>query len=134
MALDVRALAAQGMTLAKSLVPDAFETVTVRLNPTFTTGISADTSSAVWGTEATGIKALRYDDETERKDAAPESILKSFLVDVQDLPDDLTSDLSQAGEIEDASEVIWEVYRSEWDPSKSVATFFTRRGKTAPSK
>lgn len=130
MALDLQELARITFALAKDLAAQAFEPVTVRINPTIVTDISADTETTTWEHEVSVEKALRFDEIDEKVGSLPEFRLKNFLVDVQDLPSGLAlGKINQNAELQDSDGVIWEVYQAEVDPTGSAATFFTRRGK-----
>lgn len=129
MALDIKALARTAFLLAKDLGAQAFETVTARINPTTSTDFSSDVESTTWEHEISDLSALRFDEGSERDDLPVEANLKNFLIDVQDLPAGLAlAKLDQNGEIEDADGVIWEIYKTEVDPTGSALTFYARRG------
>jgi hypothetical protein len=129
MAIDVRALAAQAFKLAKSLTPQAFEAVTVRINPSTEVNHSADSEVTTWEHEIAVSQALRYEATSEREDLPIEATLKNFLVDMTDLPTGLAlSKVDQNSELQDAENVIWEVFKAETDPTGSIAIFSGRRG------
>jgi len=129
MGLDIQALARTAFTLAKDLGAQAFEPVTIRINPSTSVNLSTDAETTTWEHEIAGVSVLRFDEVSERNDLPIETDLKNFLADVQDLPSGLAvAKIDQNAVIEDADSVIWEVYRAEIDPTGSAATFFTRRG------
>jgi hypothetical protein len=130
MALDLQSLAQTAFTLAKDLAGQAFEPITLRINPTVSISIADDLESTTWEHEVSVAKALRFDESDERISSLPEFRLKNFLVDISDLPDGLALDkINQNSEIVTADGVAWEVYQADVDPTGSAATFFTRRGR-----
>ena len=134
MALDIKALAANAFVLAKDLAAQAFEPITVRLNPTTSVAIAADVETTTWEHEIAVTKALRFDESDEKVAALPKSRLKNFLVDMTDLPDGLALDkVNEDSELEDGDGVIWEIFQAEVDPTGSSAIFYARKNKTAPT-
>lgn len=124
MSLDIQAIAQTGLALAKSLAAQAFVTVTIRMGPTRGTYDPANDSHATttWAQEVS-LQALPYDDENERRDEPLETNMRTFLVDMSDLED---SGIDQNGQIDEGG-TIWNIYRTEIDPSRSVVLFYTRR-------
>lgn len=135
MAIDVNALAEQAFELAKSLTPQAFRTVTLKLGPTMgaydpatdTRGVTSweFDSSAVSGLV---LKGLPYDDEKERKDQPIEARMKTWLFSLDDIAGIEEIDLDATGELTDATDAsnpfVWNIYRTEVDPSRSIVMFY----------
>lgn len=130
MALDLRSQARNALVLAKSLGAQAFEPITLRINPTTAVNLAADTESTTWEHEIAVAQALQFDESSERVALPLEATLKNWLVDVQDLPTGLdVAKLDQNCEILDGDSILWEVYRSELDPTGSIALFYSRKSK-----
>ena len=73
------------------------------------------------------MKALPYDDDKERKDAPVEARMKVWMFNLSDFIHDEDFQLDTNGRITDATDTtstIWEVYRTEIDPSKSLVLFY----------
>jgi len=127
MGLDLRSLAASAFSIGKSLADQAFEACTVRFDPTTTPDPVNNTTTVVWGHEFAAIQALGYEDSDERKDRQSAKAIKTWLVDRADIVAAVTAIpdvLNQQAQLEDASGVIWEAYRVEFDPSRSVILLF----------
>lgn len=122
MAINVQELASAGLSLAKTLVPSAFEQVTIRLAPTYSRNLSQDTESTSWGVD-TQITVLRFDDEEKRPNQLTGNV-KSFLVELADLP--AGAEVEQDGQIEESNGNLWEIYNIETDPTRSIAVVKTR--------
>ena len=121
--IDIRSLAGNAFDLAKSLTPQAFGTVTLRLSPTVTVDVSSDSEVTTWASE-TSVDALGYSLDNSRDETSPEGTLKEFLIKIADLPEG--SRIAQDGEVEDALGSTWEIWKVEIDPTESVVTFATR--------
>lgn len=132
MGLDLRALAATGMALAKDLADQAFESAaTVRLGRnTALSNPVTNTSGSTWTHEFTGLQILGYDDADERRDRQSDKSMRTFLVDRQDVLAAATANphlLENEGQVVDDQSKVWEAYRVEFDPTKSVIMFYCER-------
>ena len=133
MAIDINALAESAFELAKALTPQAFRSIQLQLSPTpgAYNPVTDQPASTVWGFDSgvAAFKAMPYDDEKERGDQPVETRLKVWMMSLDDITTTDDMDLDATGQITDASDTtdtIWQIYRTEVDPSKSIVLFYCR--------
>jgi hypothetical protein len=124
MALDLTSLISMGFAVAKELVPDAFDSSTVRLGPTSAVDVVEDTAATTWLVELAGVSLFGFDDADERKALPVDTKQRSFLLEAADYP--AGAPFSQTGQVETSDGVIWEVYRAEVAPGGGVVIFYGR--------
>ncbi len=128
MALDIPAIAANGVNTAWTVAASALKTVTFRDGPTITRNPTTQVETVVWTTTitatpaATPLKALLWNKKQERGEAPPldatvPSRTKMAMLRASDLPG--VTEISIKAELVEGTKV-WKVLEAETPPGEAI--------------
>lgn len=118
--IDVLALVATGLSIAKGLIPDAFTPAVVRLAPNRVQDLVNDTDVVTWGQEIP-VDIFGFDDEDQRKTQDPETLIRSFILDMNGV----TSPVNEQAQVE-TDGIVWNIYKVDMVPGKPMAILHGR--------
>jgi hypothetical protein len=124
MSINIQALVTQAFRIAKTQAPGALPKVTLRVNPTPSVDLVADTSEPTWAITVEKLTPVAYASTQERENTPVEKTQRSFAFDRDAIGHPVEDLIDQTAEItEKLSGKTWNVYRVEADPTGSLIIF-----------